>query len=449
MKKIKQCVSLMLAGAMVGTLAVGCSSNEAKEATTAPTVNAENKSEPASAQEKPAGEEKSTGGEAAKLVLWMPPFGTEESLDKEVWGNILKPFEEENNVQVTIEIIPWSNYEEKYLTGISSGQGPDVGYMYMEMINDYIKAGAIAPFDEYLTEEDRNNFYYLDKGVIDGKQYAMPIVVGSARVMFYNKAILEEAGIETPPQTWEEFTDACQKVADIGKTPFLQQWGDKSKGAMNAIFFPYLWQAGGDIFDETGTKAAFDSEAGIKAAQFLADLRFKDGFMPESITSMSEDQVFGEFKAGNVAFVMSPTNQGVNFKDAGIDWGFFTSLKDQKMGTFASADSLVLVSGGKNKELAVKMVKYMLSGPSMTKFHEMSSFPPIAKDEEYHDDPVFRTVYEDDKEALVTLPAVQGSAAVYDNLYKNLQLMMLGQMTPEEALKNAADYANSTLSQNQ
>ena len=43
---------------------------------------------------------------------------------------------------------------------------------------------------------------------------------------------------------------------------------------------------------------------------------------------------------------------------------------------------------------------------------------------------------------------MQGSAAVYDNLYKNLQLMMLGQMTPEEALKNAADYANNTLSQN-
>ena len=88
----------------------------------------------------------------------------------------------------------------------------------------------------------------------------------------------------------DEFKDACQKVAAIGKTPLLQQWGDKSKGAMNSIFFPYLWQAGGEIFNADGTKAEFDSEAGIKAAQFLADLRFKDGIMPESITSMSEDQ---------------------------------------------------------------------------------------------------------------------------------------------------------------
>ena len=38
------------------------------------------------------------------------------------------------------------------------------------------------------------------------------------------------------PQTWEEFTAACEKIQAIGKTPFLQQWGDKSKGAMNTIF---------------------------------------------------------------------------------------------------------------------------------------------------------------------------------------------------------------------
>ena len=87
-----------------------------------------------------------------------------------------------------LRLIPWSNYEEKYLTGISSGQGRDVGYMYMEMINDYIESESIEPFDAYLTDEEKENFYYLDKGVINGKQYAMPIVVGSARVMFYNQA---------------------------------------------------------------------------------------------------------------------------------------------------------------------------------------------------------------------------------------------------------------------
>lgn len=427
--KMKKIASLVLAGAMTVSMLSGCGTQD------------KTKNEEQAKETKESAEKKD-------LTLWMPPFGTEESLDKEVWGKILEPFEKENNVNVSIEIVPWSNYEEKYLTGISSGQGPDVGYMYMEMINDYIESESITPFDEYLTEEEKENFFYLDKGVIEGKQYAMPIVVGSARVMFYNKALLEEAGVSEVPENWEEFTQACKKVADTGKTPFLQQWGDKSKGAMNAMFFPYLWQAGGQIFNDEGTEAAFNSEAGLKAAKFIADLKLKENILPEEVTSMSEDQVFSEFKKGNVAFVVGPTNKGAEFTEAGVDWDYTTSLSDEKMGTFASADSLVLISASKNKDLAAELVKFMLSGPSMTEFHKMAPFPPVAKDEAYNDDPAFKKVYEKNQEALNTLPAVKGSAAVYDNLYKNLQLMMLGELTPEEALNNSAEFADSTLAQN-
>ena len=162
-KRMKKCLSLALAGVMAGMLATGCGANGQKDAASA----GGNETGGTPVKENVAADKSTEGGKASgektKLVLWMPPFGTEESLDKEVWGEILKPFEEENNAQVSIEIIPWSNYEEKYLTGISSGQGPDVGYMYMEMINDYIKAGAIAPFDDFLTAEDRDNFYYSIK----------------------------------------------------------------------------------------------------------------------------------------------------------------------------------------------------------------------------------------------------------------------------------------------
>ena len=389
----------------------------------------------------------STNEKPTELLLWMPPFGTEDTLDKEMWQKAIAPFEAEHNAKVEIEIVPWSNYEEKYLTGISSGNGPDVGYMYMEMMTDFIEMGALEPFDSYLTDADRDNFYYLDKGVINGEQYAMPIVVGSARVMYYNKAILEGANVNTAPETWEEFLTASEAIKASGVTPFQQQWGDQSKGAMNAIFFPYLWQAGGQLFNEEGTKALFNSPEGIKAAQFIYDMK-ANGIIPNSTTSMSEAQVLEEFKAGNLAFAVAPTNRGKEFTEAGIDWGFVTSLQDKQGGTFAAADSLVLISSSKNKELASKLVRHMLSGPSMTAFHEMAPFPPIAKDESYNDDVQFQRVYEEDQAYLVTLPAVKGSAAIYDNLYKNLQLMMLGELTPEQALNDSATYADDILSQN-
>ena len=391
--------------------------------------------------------EKKTDGEKTELLLWMPPFGTEDTLDKEMWKKVLAPFEKENNCNVTVEVIPWSNYEEKYLTAISSGAGPDLGYMYMEMMNDYIDMGALEPFDSYLTDKEKDNFYYLDKGVIDEKQYALPIVVGNARILCYNKKLLEQAGVEKAPETWDEFLAACKKLKDAGITPIQQQWGDASKGSLNSIFFPYLWQAGGDLFSEDGKQATFNSEAGKKAVEFLYSLK-KEGYLPDSATSLTTNELYEQFKTGQVAFCVVGTNKGKGFTEAGVDWDYITSLKDKKNATFVAADSLVLLSGSKHKDLAAKMALYMLSGPSMTQFHEMAPFAPVGKDEEYHDNEQFKKIYEEEKDDLHTLPAVKGSAAIYDNLYKNLQLMMLGELSPEEALKESADFANEALAQN-
>ena len=135
-------------------------------------------------------------GKKTDLLLWLPPFaaGDDGALDKEFWTETLAPWAAENNVDLTIEITPWGNYEEKYLTGFSSGEGPDVGYMYLEMFNDFIEMGALEPLDAYITDADRENYLYLDKGFIKGKQYTMPFIVGNARILYFNMDILEQAG---------------------------------------------------------------------------------------------------------------------------------------------------------------------------------------------------------------------------------------------------------------
>lgn len=430
---MKKILCTLLSALLLLAALAGCSSQGGGPAASAPPAGSD-------------GSAPAATGEKTHLTVWMPPFGTEDSLDKELWTNTLKPFEEANNVEVSVDIIPWSNYEEKYLTGLSSGQGPDVGYMYAGMLSDYISMGAIEPFDTYLTDADRDNFLYLDKGVINGKQYALPIIVGSARVIFYNKAILEKAGVQ-PPTTWDEFTTACEAIKATGAVPFLQHWGDKAWGAMNAIFFPYLWQAGGDLFSADGKTSTINSPEALKAAQFVHGLKEK-GLMPESVTSLSEDQVFTEFKNGNLAFCTAPTSTAADFTKAGVDWGYIPSLKDQSAATFVAVDSLVLISASQNKELAAKLATFMLSGESMTEFHKMAAFPPVCKEEAYNDNPEFKELYETNKDVLRPAPEVKGATAIYDNLYKNLQLMMLDEITPEKALENAASYANEVLAQN-
>ena len=179
-------------------------------------------------------------GKKTDLLLWLPPFaaGDDGALDKEFWTETLAPWAAENNVDLTIEITPWGNYEEKYLTGFSSGEGPDVGYMYLEMFNDFIEMGALEPLDAYITDADRENYLYLDKGFIKGKQYTMPFIVGNARILYFNMDILEQAGVTELPATWQDLVDVAVKIKEAGLPgvmPFAGEWADPAIGAEQPV----------------------------------------------------------------------------------------------------------------------------------------------------------------------------------------------------------------------
>ena len=84
-KRMKKCLSLALAGVMAGMLATGCGANGQKDVASA----GGNETGGTPVKENTVADKSTEGekasGEKTKLVLWMPPFGTEESLDKEVW----------------------------------------------------------------------------------------------------------------------------------------------------------------------------------------------------------------------------------------------------------------------------------------------------------------------------------------------------------------------------
>lgn len=386
--------------------------------------------------------------EKQDLLLWLPPFAAGEGeLDHEFWKKALTPWAEINNVNLTIEITPWDNYEEKYLTGFSSGNGPDVGYMYLEMFNDFIDMGALAELDEFITEEDRANYLYLDKGFLKGKQYAMPFIVGNARILFFNMDILEKAGVKELPKTWQELVDVALKVKEAklpGVMPFAGEWADPAIGALNNIFYPYLWQAGGEIYNEDGTKIALlDNDAAVRAAQFLYDLKFKHEVLPEESMALVGTELRNQFMEGNIAIASMAANSAGLLDEAKINWDFVISLEDKTKATWVAADSLIVNNACKNKELAMSLVKTIINKETMEKFHkEISPFPPITKDAEFFDNPRFKELYSD-AEHLRTLPVANGAFKMMNTLYKNLQSMMLGELSPEEAIQNTVDYAEA------
>ena len=109
--------------------------------------------------------------EGKGIRIWLPPFGTEDTLDKAFWEEQFKGFEEKTDAKIELQIISWDNYPDKYLTGINAGEGPDLGYMYADIFPDFINMGAVNSLEDYLNDENKANYLYLDYGNVMGKQY--------------------------------------------------------------------------------------------------------------------------------------------------------------------------------------------------------------------------------------------------------------------------------------
>lgn len=388
--------------------------------------------------------------EQKSIVLWMPPFASSEdgTLDHEFWSHQLKPWAEENNVDLKIEITPWANYEEKYLTAFTVGQGPDIGYMYLEMFDHFITSNSLADISQYFTQEEIDNYNYWDKGNFKGGQYGLPFIVGNPRILYFNMDILKKAGIEQLPTTWEELSNCLvtikEKTQGEDIIPFAGEWGEASIGALNNLFYPYLWQAGGELYNSDGSQIALlDNNAALKAAEFIRSLKFDKQVLPDECISMTGDDIKSLFGSGKIAVASMSAGTNKYLDEKGINWDFVASLKDEKKAVWVASDSLILNQDSQNKELAASLLKYITSSKVMEQFHtQMQPFPPITKDAAYLDNPKFKSIYED-TDSLHTLYVAPNAFSVMDTLFKNLQLMMIGEYTPEQAIQETVDYANT------
>ena len=198
------------------------------------------------------------------------------------------------------------------------------------------------------------------------------------------------------------------------------------------------------MYAEDGKSPAFGGEEGVKAAQFLQDLIYKYKVMSTDCTGMSEADTTAQFNSGNVGFICSSTSASSNFKD--VDWGYFPALTETTTKTMQVCDQLVMMTAARNKQLTFDLMLYMTGGDVMTQFHQkLSAYPPIGKDEEYHDNEVFKDMYENHSDELATEKPVINKYQIDEHLYKNLQLVMMNEMDSAEAVEEAQEYGQTVL----
>jgi multiple sugar transport system substrate-binding protein len=157
-----------------------------------------------------------TGEAAASDVRVVVSYYSAES--GPIFEAMAEEFEKNNpDIDVQIEVVNWDNLEQKLTTDVAGGTAPDISIIGTRWLAGYVKEGIAEPLDRYMTPEFKAKFIdvFMSPSVFDGETYGLP-VAASARAMYYNKAMFEQAEIAEPPATRDELKEAATKISALG-----------------------------------------------------------------------------------------------------------------------------------------------------------------------------------------------------------------------------------------
>lgn len=183
----------------------------------------------------------------------------------------------QNQVQVTMQRTEWGIYYNKLFVAGLGGRAPEVFAVHSDTLERFIWAKLLDPVDALFAGPDAINAEDIDENILAAARrgktmYALPLDVHPMGV-FYNKKLFAQAGIDRPPETRDEFLDACRRMnSGSGSSRvwgFVYEW-------RRINLYSILRQWGGEIVSEDGKTVKLDAPEAIAAMDFAGSLILKD-----------------------------------------------------------------------------------------------------------------------------------------------------------------------------
>ena len=305
-----------------------------------------------------------------RTVIQFASWGSQSEI--EILKPILAEYEKQNpNIKIDFLHIP-QNYFQKIHLLFASNLAPDV--IFINNLNIPVYENYLEDLTNYIDKED---FYEktLNAMSYEGRLLAIPRDV-STLVVYYNKTLFDRYRVPYPSQNWD-YNDLIKIGLEL-----------KSHGVYgisfdeNPIFYlPYLMSDGGGILSDDLKQEIIDNKNSQKGLNFYADLRNKYNIAPKKSQSASATmaQMFLQQK---LAMHLSGRWMVPKYRaTADFDWDIINFPS-------GTADSIVpldasgwaLCKSSKNKDEAVKFIKYLSSKDNISKMTESGLITPARID---------------------------------------------------------------------
>ncbi|WP_033344906.1 ABC transporter substrate-binding protein [Catenuloplanes japonicus] len=152
-------------------------------------------------------------------------------------------------IKVTPSFQEFEAYWQKMATETAGGNAPDVLQMDFAYLREYADRNVLLDLKK--TDVNVGDLIPAFQGVgeVDGALYGVP-TGGNTWCMFYNPALLKDAGVEEPKDgiTWDQYHALLDTVSKKGKT-----YGGSNYRSVIYSFESWLLQQGGRLYTEDGT----------------------------------------------------------------------------------------------------------------------------------------------------------------------------------------------------
>jgi multiple sugar transport system substrate-binding protein len=360
------------------------------------------------------------------------------------------------DIQVKLEFVPYETLHDKITLAAGSGGGYDVVLFDVIWPAEFAANNILADVTGRIDAKTRDAVQAGAWTTVDykGKSYGMPWLMDS-KFLFYNKAMLEKAGIAKPPASWPEVIKDAEILKQKGIVQYPIVWSWSQAEAIICDYAILMQAFGGDFLDASG-KPGFQTGGGLDALNFMVDT-LKNGTTNPHSTEYLEEDVRRVFSSGQAAFALNWTymyNQAnTDPKESqvvgqvgviappGVDGKSTVSTVNGGMG-------LGIPSGSKNQDAAWTYISYLASPEVEAKY--ANSGPPIWKS--YYEDPSLKTspnaplLEAQDKSfaKLFSRPQAVDYTQFSARLQQALQQALLNQASAADALKSAASDLGAT-----
>ncbi|AZO94554.1 ABC transporter substrate-binding protein [Halocella sp. SP3-1] len=358
-----------------------------------------------------------------------------------------------NAMQDEIEVIPtFVSREElmnQYTIGAISGELPDIGMVDSPNMASFIALGVFADITEYVEEWDDLQYFYdgpLNSTMdVEGNIHGLPNN-SNCLALLVNMDILEASGFDEPPTTWDEFYEIAAATTDPSNSIYGFSMSAVGNEEGTFQFIPWLYASGASI-------SSLVSEKAISSLELLTNL-VKEGYMSREVINWGQGDAYNAFVAGKAAMLESGTWQ-IATMDEDIDDAFdyqYTLLpKGEEYASVIGGENFGVTVAASNIEACTDFIKFMQTAENNANWCEIAGKLPVRSDAAELKD--FWT--EDERYAVFT-DAMNYAVArgphpewpiISEAIYSAVQAALIGEKTPEQAMKDAAAIINPILAE--